>query len=200
MMTAVTVCIQYADFLRHSLPRLQTQVARVIVVTLAGDEAEQVAKDHGAEVVISKRVYENGRFCLGKTRNEGFTILDKPEWVLSIDADIIVPDLSSLSLEVGCLYGMRRRQAASQQDIDGDWRSLPMVPDRRTCQGYFQLFHATDPRLQVPWFPENSPDSSRDDTTFQFRWPKQIRRVLPGECLHLGPTHVNWAGRLSPKF
>jgi len=200
MISAVTVCVEYADFLRHTLPRLRAQVSRVIIVTVAGDESEDVAKDNDCEVVISRRVYENGRFCLGKARNEGFEALCNPGWVLSIDADIVVPDMSSLPLEIGCLHGMQRRQATNSQDIDGDWSSLPMVADRRTHHGYFQLFHAADKRLQVPWFPENSKSSSHDDRTFRFRWPKSLLRVLPVECLHLGQTHIDWLGRVSQEF
>ncbi len=92
LLEAVTVSINTSSELEYGIMN-RDLFDRWVVVTVEED-AETIAlcEKHDIEMVFSKRVHEDGaRFAKGKIINEGFDALSKEDWLLMIDADIVLP-------------------------------------------------------------------------------------------------------------
>ncbi len=112
---ALTVCENYGDYLRLTLPNAVAAVDRMLVVTTKQDkETQKIAKKCGAEVLLTDRLHAGGApFRKGAAINDGLNALDDQAWVLILDADIILPEsfnerIHSLILNPGCLYYVKR--------------------------------------------------------------------------------------------
>jgi len=207
---SITVCVDYDDLLAVTLPRnLRFLGDRTVVVTAPHDtRTRQLCDQYGVETFVTDAFYRNGaRFNKGLALEEGLDFLGRFDgyggWYLIWDADTLFPvelqNLQQCRLEHSRLYNMRRRicDPASRWRDDLDWQTCP-VYNEHEHPGYFQLFHASDPRVQSkPWYGTDSPDASRCDSVFQFKWPQELKTRLPMECLHLGPHGTNWCGRLA---
>lgn len=165
-------------------------------------------------------------FNKGLAIEEAFNALGRTGWIVVLDADIVLPPPLSLHwvelgpsraglaegiwsnvtevqyAEAGNLYNPPRRMlenpAAYREDLD--WKTLPLrIEYPGEYPGYFQQFHASDPVLaKRPWYATNWRHAGGCDTDFHKRWPKERKHCLNFEVLHLGPTNVNWCGRVTP--
>jgi hypothetical protein len=173
----VMVCVNYDDYLNITLPYNVSQADSVTVVTdLYDKRTPKVCKKHGANVVYSKALNPRGRdFYKGRGLNDGFASLDNPDWVLVMDADVIlqpglIDRLKHRVLNPGVLYYTRRWGPASVyalpallQDLKRglSWRALfKRYANKKVAReegrdgndleylpfGYFQLFN---PRAKV---------------------------------------------------
>jgi hypothetical protein len=147
---AVSVCVDYGDFLRRTLPSKIRQFDRYVVVTASHDELTQrVAKDCGAQLVVSDACYLHGD-ALNKARmlNEGLKALDLDDWLCFTDPDIFLPAdfgsrLGDLVLNPGCLYYSRRNQLPPGCELP-DWSQAGGYefgdpPTNHSPWGYLQL-------------------------------------------------------------
>ncbi|MEI8012529.1 MAG: glycosyltransferase [Candidatus Omnitrophota bacterium] len=122
---AVVVCAGYGDYLSITLPFTKNAVDKVIVVTDEKDLLTQnVCKENDVECIISSRLHENGAaFAKGKGVNHGIDSLKHRDWVLILDADIILPKdfaikIRTLTLNPGALYYARRWGPRQIEDIE----------------------------------------------------------------------------------
>ncbi len=170
--SAVMVCAGYSDYLDITLPHTVAQCDETIVVTEASDTATQgVCLKHGAKVVLSSRLHEGGApFAKGKAINDGIASISSPDWILVMDADVILgdkfgADIRGGVLNPGCLYFTRRWGPEHTKDVQKlvdavnlglPWdRLFPAYASREVASfdgrkgnaveafpfGYFQLFH-----------------------------------------------------------
>jgi len=98
---AVVVCVNYSDFLAHTLPYNKQLFDRMIVVTDNKDEkTKKLCEYHNVECVQTDEFYR-GSSIINKGRgiNEGLKLLSKSDWVLHLDADIYLPPLTREILE-----------------------------------------------------------------------------------------------------
>lgn len=167
----LTVCVGYGDYLAVTLPRNITHFDRFVVVTDAADtETQRIARDNGAEVIISEGVHRGGApFRKGAAVNEAMGTLDHDTWTLIMDSDVILPEtfraeLATRILNPGVLYKTKRwgpdlhnlapfldalEAGDSWHDLYWDYarKTKARVTDRRGNDiehwwyGYFQLFH-----------------------------------------------------------
>ena len=217
----VTICVNYADFLAITLPRNKAHFDNYVVVTTAQDcETRQLCESHGVRCVLTERLGHNGaRFNKGCALNDGFAELERKDWIVILDADIVLPSIAREEIERQAtdprvLFSAKRRVCPT---IDL-WRRHEANPDRVPliethddrrgflqlgpgATGYFVLLQAQSPPIsgRWPWCSESFPDASEVDIDFARRWGR-CRDWLPFEVVHLGPIRENWRGRVTPHF
>lgn len=207
---ALTVCVNFDDILRLTLPRTLPHVDKLLVITSSKDERTQAyLREQDPDKVltlVTDVFYENGAvFNKGAAIEQGFDVLGRQGWMLVMDSDIVIPStIPQCKLEIGRLYTPHRRILA---DIAG-MTELPDIPieslplhAEHGHYGYFQLFHSNDPVLKKqPWYEIDWRHAGGCDSTFQRRWHKSQRSRMPFEVIHLGPTDSNWFGRTHPRL
>jgi hypothetical protein len=134
---AVTTCVDYSDFLAHTILFNKQCFDRWVVVTAPHDEAtRRLCEYHDVEYVVTSAFYEDERsegahghgriyrpsFSKGKGINKGLEVLDRLGWVVHIDADVVLPPrardmIEGAALDPTYLYGIDRLMA---KDFD-EW-------------------------------------------------------------------------------
>jgi len=217
-MRAITVCVEYDDLLRLTLPRLLSHFDWLLVATSPADVGTQylvaqmaaaamaAGEPRPVQLHVTDAFTRGGAvFNKGLAIEEGFDLLGREGWLCVVDADIVLPPLipHPSSLIPGCLYGpARRRMCVDPAAWDGgdDWSGYPAVQDCELA-GFLQLFHASDPALRGrPWYGTDWRHAGGCDSVFQAKWPAERRIRLPFEVLHLGPDGINWHGRVTPRL
>jgi hypothetical protein len=97
----VIVCVDYADFLAHTLPHNKVQFDNLIVITNLQDiRTKELCEFHNVRCVQTDVFYDNGNsFNKGKAINYGLSLLENKRWVMHLDADIYLPPLTRSILE-----------------------------------------------------------------------------------------------------
>jgi hypothetical protein len=207
MITAIIVCVDYADFPAITLPATVATVDRVCVATAPHDEATlAVCRAASVEIAVYPR-FSGGGVSFDKAGGLNF-LLDRlrPQgWVLSLDADIVLPRRLEINgLERSHLYAAHRRMIADPEQWREYLASRDFTPfarygpglkaGRAGLLGYFQLWHfPTFPQRRFP----RSCNAAGYDTAFGRLWPKSHRRYLEGDVVHLGVNKANWNGRVT---
>ena len=205
---AVIVCVDYGDILRVTLPYNKPLFNNLVVVTAPHDyETQDLCKYYNVCCVVTDKFYEDGAvFNKAKGINEGFKRLTKIDWVLHLDADIMLPAnfrqiCKEEQLQKDAIYGIDRVNVIGKENILNllltkdtqikEWTYLDLEtefsPASRlhninkgyNCIGYFQLFHQS--YLNQPkWYPETHTTAARTDVAFQNQWPLNKRLLYPG--------------------
>jgi len=216
------VSVDYADYLKHTLPSNKPHFDDLVVLTTAADtETHDVCKANGVTYVVTNAFYREGApFNKGRGINKGFERLNRTAWILHLDADIVLPDdfreaLESRELNRDVLYGVDRLMCNSYASwlgyVHGDRRATDFKTYRRhrdrdgrySPVGYFQLFHVAADALKrrERWYPERFPTATKSDRAFSRKWRRRER--LEGiTVIHLATdgTCRNWQGRQSARF
>jgi hypothetical protein len=224
--TAIT-CVHYDDFLAWSLPHNLTQLESITVVTSPQDPATiELAKQLGVGLFITDAFHIGGSFNKALALNqwlEHVSVLEPDAWLMTIDADILLFESVSESvdyLDPGCLYSVRRRMCADVGEfaylLSGNKRrsDFPMdvvpVKDGKlwgtihaqnpaALAGYFQMW-CPKASVGLKRFPVTG-TAEAYDLMFGLSFPDTARHYLQSaEALHLGPPEVNWMGRRSPRW
>ena len=159
-LSGIVTCVNYDDYLTWTLPHNIEHFDEFIVVTDKEDTATQaVARKYGATCVIrSSQEPFDANGTKGMAINEGLASMHSPEWVLHLDADIILGkdfriDLEKGALDKDALYWVSRKQPAYESQLSvflrnkitiHDWEGVlpPGSPKRWSGPfGYFQLFN-----------------------------------------------------------
>ena len=221
---AVTVSVDYSDFLAETLPFLLRQVDDLVVVTSPDDQrTRDVCAATSARVVATTAMYDDGRtFSVGAAINEGLKHLRRDDWILAIDADIVLGGilLRDLDLFEPKLYGIDRFHAGGYEawrQFCGASRHLSKVavPTPQTMPmgyriahpelggyapcGFFQLWNpAATGFHDYPVDPGGTAEGS--DMLHAARWPRVGRELIPevfGIELLSSPRLIvgeNWRG------
>jgi hypothetical protein len=112
---AVTVCVGYAGELAESIPFNLPQLDRWLIVTDHRDDAtKEVCRQHNLEFLATDDFYRGGaRFDKARGVDRGLQLLAHNDWVLHVDADIVLPPhtrhtLRAANLDPLTLYGCDR--------------------------------------------------------------------------------------------
>jgi glycosyltransferase involved in cell wall biosynthesis len=198
--------VDYSDYLAVTLLHNMRVADHIVIVTSPRDvDTQRLARDAGAEVVVTDRWFDNGvPFNQRLGMNQGLSHLHHKDWIGFIDADIVIP--ISIKDELvnarrDCLHWMKRQVVASRKIYERvlAGEEIQCIGEKQlpAC-GYCQIFHASD-NLYQP-LPEGCPTAGRGDLIFRNRWPRSKWICLTGTCLHLGDSRVNWQGRKAPKW
>jgi len=203
---AVTVCVNYADFLSQTLPANKAHFNHLLVVTTPQDkDTQRVCEYHNVECLTTNDFTENGApFNKAKGINVGLKYLSKHDWVLHIDADIYLPPLTRgilerISLDPKNIYGIDRMMCpnfdewtkfiTSPKPTHTGWVYIhptvfPMgvrigeyMSEGYEPIGFFQLWHPNTTGVKL--YPETHGAADRTDVQFAKLWPRKNRVLIP---------------------
>ena len=227
---AVLVCVNYADFLAVTLPLNKRHFDRIVVVTIPQDfETIRVCEENGVEYHTTECFFDAGApFRKGRGVNEGLGCLKLLDWVLHLDADVLLPGdfreaLEGIKLDKRSLYSCSRYQILSYAETEPLLAFLEkgeVVPKAVNKAlrvnregnlrpivgfipiGFFQLWNYPTTGHR---YAEDSRDASTDDVKFAFKWTRERRFHLKEFLVyHLEsegvPMMTNWKGRKTKRF
>jgi hypothetical protein len=229
---AVVVCSHYSDFLRYTLPHNKQIFDRIVVVTEYEDKATQRVCEFNHVECQHTDLMESrkGHFRKGMGINVGLDAISKEDWVVHMDADILLPPQTRILIERAELnkkyiYGIDRfnvrgfeawqdfqEKLPLQQECDAyiHLDKLPMatrvmsaVSGGYTPLGYFQMWNPTVSGISK--YPEGHTDAGREDMLFAKQWPRKERHLIPEFVgYHLESDNAgfgsNWNGRKTAPF
>lgn len=101
ILEAVIVCYNYSDFLKYTLPENIQHFDDVVVMTHHDDkETQKLCEKLSVEHVKTDCFHDEGnKFNKGKAINLGLGHLQKRDWLLHLDADILLPHRYRFMLE-----------------------------------------------------------------------------------------------------
>jgi len=206
---AVTVCVNYGDILKVTIPYNKPLFDKWVIVTDTRDtETQDICRYHGITCVATDVFYEdNAPFNKAKGINKGLDHLLRADWVLHLDADIILPAnfrqiCKDDQLQRDAIYGVDRVNIVGQEQLlnfilhnDGQikqWTYLDPSMDFKSMFrlhnlnagynviGFFQLFHSSYFKERSNWYPVEHTNAARTDVGFQQKWPVHKRLFYPG--------------------
>lgn len=203
---AVVVCVNYSDFLSHTLPYNKSMFNHMVVVTTPEDKGTQdVCQFYNVQCLITDVFTENGDpFNKAKGINFGLQHLSKKGWVVHLDADIYLPPLTRgilerIELDPKNLYGVDRMMCPNYEE----WIKFMSYP-RQTHTGwvyihptvfpmgvrigeymskgyepigFFQLWNPSG--SNVFEYPEEHGAADRTDVLFAKKWKRKDRILIP---------------------
>ncbi len=227
---AVVTCVNYSDFLEHTLIENLQHVDTMVVVSSTSDTATKSLCDKlGVDLIDSDVFYEKGdKFNKARGINLGLQHLRHDGWLLHLDADILLPHRFRTMLEHARLnpqniYGADRVNVHGYDEwvkyrhkIKPQYRYRYLVDtpsefplgtriihlEYGYCPiGYFQLWHSSQRRK----YPINQGSAEHTDLLFSVQWPRERRILLPELFVfHLesekSEMGKNWKGRASKPF
>ncbi len=228
----VVTCVDYADFLAETLPHNRMLFDKLVVVTAPEDRATQRICEYWHVECIKTDSFRSrwGEFRKGAAINEGLGALKKQEWLVHMDADILLPPLTrnlieAANLDPRFIYGIDRHMVRGYEP----WREFLSMPGLQQENGifvhpthfpmgvrvipkryggwlpigFFQMWHASSGRLR---YPDSHSDAGRTDMLFAAQWPRCRRALIPEIiAYHLesepgAPMGANWNGRRTRRF
>jgi len=201
----IITSVNYNDFLILSLENNTKYFENITVVTSNDDIiCQNICKSYGVKCITTDVFYEDGfKFNKGKAINIGIESLTNPEFILILDADIIVTNKIELTnLESDTLYTSDRWICYNHFQYE-KWKkgetpvnNLPKY-ERDNGYGFFQLFNFNN-TMESKWYPSELENSSHPDLKFSSYFPK--KQTISVDIIHLGDVKKNWNGRTSENF
>lgn len=228
----IVVCDRYYDFLGKTLPHNKYHFNRIIVITSPEDkETQRICEYWHVECLPTDSLQSRwGKFCKGCAINFALAKLSKKQWVVQMDADILLPPQTRLILERACLderfiYGIDRFNVKGFKNY-ADFIDMPALQHEDNTFVHTQAF-PIGTRIQYPgsggylplgffqmWdpkvsghskYPEIPTTAGKTDTMFAAQWPRRERALIPeiiGYHLESDDATMggNWKGRVSSPF
>jgi hypothetical protein len=205
---AILVAVDFSDLLALTLPWNRHHFTSVTVVTSPADEPNvaPLCEANGADWVVTDLFYRGGaEFNKFAGLEYGLDQIGRSGFLCIMDVDILWPrKIPPWEPEFGKLYTPLRRMADPVPDPipdESSWGQYPFHRQQREWAGYSQIFHAGSPVLgSPPWHETNWRTAGGPDSFFQAKFSERDKVRPPFECLHLGPSGENWAGRATPRL
>jgi glycosyltransferase involved in cell wall biosynthesis len=203
----VIVSVSYNDFLIITLSHNIKIFDNITVVTSSDDIlCQKICSKLGVKCIITDVMYENGSsFNKGKAINVGIKSLDNPDFVLLLDADIIVSDGINLSSISSQNFYISDRWIVNDYNNYLKWSSGESIEncsqraESNKGLGFFQLFNMNHPNIDKSCpYPEFSEDASWSDLVFRDKF--NVRVPIEKQVIHLGDPYLNWKGRVTNRF
>ena len=230
----VIVCINFGDILAWTLPQNKHVLDEIVVVTSPEDKLTQRVCEHYHVNCVITNAHKikggAGNFNKAEAINIGLSYLSKNDWVLHMDADILLPPRTHEMIEkadpiIDHIYGCDRVNVPSFDDYI-KWHSnpVPQITEQAFLHmdefphgsrlirqhgyvpiGYFQLWN---PRGSKVYHYSTAYDeyNSHCDVSHAEQWPRNKRGFIPEIIvMHLmseeeSQRGVNWEGRKSKPF
>lgn len=225
---AITVCVNYGDFLVQTLPRNRCLFNHYVIVTDTKDNfTKKVCDTYNVKCIQTDVFYEDGHaFNKGRGINAGLDSLKKTGWILHLDADIcLLPNyrrtLERKNLNSHKIYGLDRLMCNSYKD----WQKITANPisifngitnehklggrfiDNE--HGYLPLgFHQLwNPiKSTTIYYSNGFQNADCSDLDFARKWDREKRElIIETFGIHLDVDNnkqsgINWGGRKTPLF
>jgi hypothetical protein len=196
--SAVTVCVNRSGDLELIVGNKGLFDEWVVVTTDDDVDTMGVCIKNDIEFIVTGRLYEDGAiFNKAKALNDGINHLTKPEWIVTIDSDVLLTggfrDKVERQVEKDNVYCMDRVTVRNK-----DVSSVKKIKAKNgfTFGGFFHMFHGDSKKR----YDESFTTAGFYDKQFSKLWDKDKRTVLRDIfCFHLGPTH-EWRKTQSPIY
>jgi hypothetical protein len=108
---ALSVCVDFGDYLAWALPHNRRHFDSFTVVTTE-EQTRRLCAQHGAAVVVTHRLHQNdSAFDRGAAINDGLVVLEREhsdDWFCIVEADVILPwdlrhQLYMMELDASCI-------------------------------------------------------------------------------------------------
>lgn len=204
----VSVCVNYSDYLKVSLPVNKEVVDDMVIVTRSDDfETIEVCKENNVKCIATDEFNDHpSGFNKFKGINKGLELLDKDSWVLFLDCDIVLDPLSrrvfdNIDFSKDCLYGCDRVNCIGYDGwltrknlVYGNWllTSGCMELGSRICQYYGQEgdngkfagwkplgFFQLAHRSSFNLYPTDTEGYDRADMVFANQYSRDKRVFIP---------------------
>jgi GR25 family glycosyltransferase involved in LPS biosynthesis/GTP:adenosylcobinamide-phosphate guanylyltransferase len=204
----VIVSVNYNDLVLVSLINNVKIFDNITIVTSTEDKmCQQICKKFGVKCVVTDSMYDSGaKFNRGKAINEGIKSLNDPDYILIIDADIVVKNKINLeSLNEDYLY-TSDRWICKSYGLYKQWKNgnieLNKIGSNESDRGigFFQLFNINNKNIDKDKpYPETSNDAAFDDLLFRDKFVNRTK-IEENTIIHLGDPYINWSGRVTMRF
>ena len=225
---AVTVSVGYSDYLEFTMSRNRPHFDRYVVGTVPeDDDTIAVCAKYDVECVLTEQfknvqglkgfrgLNDDVVWCKSRGINECLARLSFRDWVLHMDADIVLTKrfrelLEETYLEECGMYSMvrynthRRGVVLSVYNDCFNWyrnrMRFSLKPAGKRAIGYFQLFHSRAEPFLNAGEKYCVSVNARGDGMFGDLWARDEQWLLSGACAHIhhGGTGENWKGRVTP--
>lgn len=216
----IIICVNYSDFLAHTLPSNKIQFDNLVVVTDNKDtKTKWICEYYNVMCIQTDIFYENGnKFNKGAAIDYAMQKLSKKGWVLHIDSDIYLPPLTrsilnKLKLDETKIYGADRLMCPNYEQwidfidnpnkIQEGWVYVHMDAfpvGVRLAEyhnesgweplGYFQLWNPNGSGVHN--YPTEHGFADRTDILQAKKWPREKRELLPEiVTIHLDSEGLN---------
>ena len=202
---AVTVCVDYADFLEITLPHMLRAVDDLVVVTAPADErTRDLCKRHGVRALVTTAMHSHGcKFSLGAALDAGLAALPLSDWAAGpgrrhrparqLSPDRAAPETGpgkTVRRRPGSLPGLACLAAVHSDTAAGFGLRGPVpaeFPGRRRIRfdghgympcGFFQLWNAGATGYRDYPIHENG-TAEGSDMLHAARFPRQYRELIP---------------------
>jgi hypothetical protein len=204
----IIICVNYSDFLSHTLPHNKSQFDNLIVVTDTKDEKTKwLCQYYNVKCIETDVFYKNNnKFNKGAAIDEGLKHLTRKGWVLHLDSDIYLPPktrniLNNLELNPEKIYGVDRLMCPNYTEwmkfldnpgkIQEGWvyvhlTSFPvgvrLAEYANINAGWEPLgyFQLWNPNASnVHNYPTEHGFADRTDVIHSKKWPRNKRELLP---------------------
>jgi hypothetical protein len=200
----IIVSVNYNDYLLVTLSNNIKYHYNITVVTSEDDLlCHKICDNFNVKCVVSDRIYENGaKFNKGKAINDGIRTINNPDFILILDADIVLTeriDMSSLCDDSNILY-YTSRYICGEYNTYEKWVNKKIELqnigkyENKIGLGFFQLFKYCPDKK----YPENFTDAGWSDLIFRDTFIHKEK--IEESVIHLGDPMVNWKGRISDRF
>jgi len=204
----IVVSVNYNDLVLVSLMNNVKVFDNITIVTSTEDKmCQQICKRIGVRCVLTDSMYDSGaKFNKGKAINEGIKSLNDPDYILIIDADIVVKNKINLeSLNEDYLY-TSDRWICKSYGLYKQWENgnieLNKIGSNESDKGigFFQLFNINNKNIDKDKpYPETSNDAAFDDLLFRDKFVNRTK-IEENVIIHLGDPYINWNGRVTRRF
>lgn len=225
---ALTVSVNYADFLSHTLPSMRGVFDRLVVVTSPDDkETQKLCKYWWVECLITDIMYKDSAdFNKGLAIQFGLDYLKSDDWICHIDSDIYLPPrfnefIRCKNLVKDNIYGIDRLDVKdwatwinfyskpfSMHNGHSVWSGLPVMYRCLSAGnyipiGYFQLWNAKSKYYKE--YNDKHTNAAGSDLDFANNWPAENRILIPELYVyHLSSEEAeigtNWFCRKTRQF
>jgi hypothetical protein len=189
---AIIICVNYSDFLEISLSKNTKYFDNIIVVTSLQDKiTEEICHKYKVTCIKTDAFYiDNAKFNKGLAINVGFSFLEYKDWVINLDADIILPDnfrdlFFKEAVDIESSYAARRYDIPTYQEWEKVEKDISYLNNKLLYRGIgygnffcfnyqsstFQSLLTKTSNLPYPyWFPH----VAESDWIFRNAWSDWI--------------------------
>ena len=200
----IIVSSNYNDFLKITLPNNLKYLDKeniTIVTSIEDIECQKYCKELGVNFIISDRIYEVDTkiFNRSKAINDGINSIKEPEFILLLDADILLySPIQTILLKNDVLYSVRYRYIYKKYDDFINKKNIVILDN--DFFGFFQLFNINNKEInkQMPLNESFDKGTGWEDVWFRDKFSN--KEILYVKTCHIGETGINWNGRNSEKF
>lgn len=196
---AITVCIDYADYLAQTLPNNRPLFSKYYIITERRDtETVRIASMYDCTLLYTNVTKTNGAsFNKSGILYHTQRLLHKhhpTSWIVILDADIYLPldiwksiDISGLNKNG--IYGISRKNYTTYSDYVSNSPSS-VDTSENSAVGYFQMYWN-----KTKYYESWSINCAKSDLNFMklFRYIIGYKDIY---CFHFGEKHTNWNGRV----